>query len=93
MKAAERELAGRVKRHGSLKEQPLTPDVREHYAVQWADIQEQFVGSPQKAVAEADALLTARPARPGRHRPRSPGSRGHAPWMPDRRHANGSSQS
>ncbi|MFG2351719.1 hypothetical protein [Streptomyces phaeochromogenes] len=27
------------------------------YRAQWADVQEQFVESPQKAVTEADALL------------------------------------
>lgn len=53
--AAERELDERVRRHGSLKEQP--PEAREQYVTQWAAIQEQFVDSPQKAVTEADALL------------------------------------
>ncbi|WP_326654279.1 MULTISPECIES: hypothetical protein [unclassified Streptomyces] len=56
-RAAERELDERVKRHGSLKEQPLPPETREQYVAQWAGIQEQFVDSPQKAVIEADALL------------------------------------
>lgn len=62
MSAAERELGERVRRHGSLQEQPLSPEVRERYVAQWAVVQEQFVGSPQKAVTEADALL-ARLAR------------------------------
>ncbi|MFC7308649.1 hypothetical protein ACFQVC_31090 [Streptomyces monticola] len=57
VKAAERELGERVKQHGSLQEQPLPPEVREHYAAQWAVIQEQFVESPHKAVTEADTLL------------------------------------
>ncbi|MWA08252.1 hypothetical protein [Streptomyces sp. BA2] len=57
VKAAERELGERVKRHGSLREQPLSPEEREYYVAQWADVQEQFVTSPQKAVAEADMLL------------------------------------
>ncbi|GAA1897754.1 hypothetical protein GCM10009837_20110 [Streptomyces durmitorensis] len=57
VKAAERELGERVKRHGSLQEQPLSPEEREYYVAQWADVQEQFVTSPQKAVAEADTLL------------------------------------
>ncbi|MFF1901565.1 hypothetical protein [Streptomyces sp. NPDC058206] len=56
-KAAERELGERVKRHGSLKEQPLPPEAREQYVAKWAGIQKQFVDSPQKAVIEADALL------------------------------------
>ncbi|QDQ09430.1 hypothetical protein [Streptomyces spectabilis] len=57
VRAAERELTERVKRHGSLKEQPLSPEAREHYVSQWVTVQEQFVESPQKAVIEADALL------------------------------------
>jgi hypothetical protein len=61
-RAAEQELGERVKRHGSLTEQPLSPEARERYVTQWAAIQEQFVGSPQQAVTEADALL-ARLAR------------------------------
>ncbi|RPF37353.1 hypothetical protein [Streptomyces sp. TLI_185] len=56
-KAAERELGERVKQHGSLTEQPLSPEARAQYRAQWADIQEQFVDSPQKAVTAADALL------------------------------------
>lgn len=56
-KAAERELGEHVKQHGSLTEQPLSPQTRAQYAAQWADLQEQFVDSPQKAVTEADALL------------------------------------
>ncbi|MGW0761820.1 hypothetical protein ACWD1Y_36025 [Streptomyces sp. NPDC002814] len=56
-KAAERELGERVKQHGSLDEQPLSPEARAQYTAQWAGVQEQFVDSPQKAVTEADALL------------------------------------
>ncbi|MGW0632883.1 hypothetical protein [Streptomyces sp. NPDC002758] len=56
-KAAERELGERVKQHGSLDEKPLSPEARAQYRARWADIQEQFVDSPQKAVTEADALL------------------------------------
>lgn len=56
-KAAERELDARVKRHGSLELRPLTPETREQYVVRWAALQEQFVDSPQHAVAEADRLL------------------------------------
>ncbi|QEU90786.1 hypothetical protein [Streptomyces kanamyceticus] len=57
-KGADRELSERVKRYGSLKEQPLSPEAHEHYVTQWATVQEQFVESPQKAVIEADALLS-----------------------------------
>ncbi|WP_306320827.1 MULTISPECIES: hypothetical protein [unclassified Streptomyces] len=56
-KAAERELADRVKRHGALRERPLDPVARERYLTRWADAQERFVESPDVAVAEADMLL------------------------------------
>lgn len=56
-KAAERELEERVRRHGSLREQPLDPAARERYAVRWTAIQERFVDSPRDAVVEADRLL------------------------------------
>ncbi|MFF1477248.1 hypothetical protein ACFVYD_06670 [Streptomyces sp. NPDC058301] len=56
-KAAGQELGERVRRYGSLKERPLSPEHREQYVAQWARTQEQFVDSPQQAVAEADALL------------------------------------
>ncbi len=78
-KAAERELGERVEQHGTLTQQPLSPEARTQYAAQWAAVQEQFVDSPQQAVTEADALL-ARVATdrgfPGEHprssSPRSP---------------------
>ncbi|MDJ0462892.1 hypothetical protein [Streptomyces sp. H27-C3] len=56
-KAADRELGERVKRHGSLELRPLTAETREQYVAHWAGAQEQFVDSPQRAVAEADKLL------------------------------------
>ncbi|WP_329115537.1 hypothetical protein [Streptomyces sp. NBC_01465] len=56
-KAADEELHERVKQHGALERQPISAESRATYQAQWADIQEQFVESPQKAVAEADALL------------------------------------
>ncbi|MDH6215353.1 hypothetical protein [Streptomyces pseudovenezuelae] len=56
-KAAERELAERVERHGSLREQPLEPARREQFEARWAAAQERFVDSPREAVAEADQLL------------------------------------
>jgi hypothetical protein len=58
-KAAEQELGERIKQHGALQEQPLSPEDRAQYRAQWADIQEQFVESPQKAVTAADALLAS----------------------------------
>ncbi|MFD4570674.1 hypothetical protein ACFWOX_40830 [Streptomyces sp. NPDC058467] len=56
-KAAERELAERVKLHGELRERPLEPAAREQYAARWTAAQERFVDSPREAVAEADRLL------------------------------------
>ncbi|MER6566359.1 hypothetical protein ABT288_09250 [Streptomyces sp. NPDC001093] len=56
-RAAERELAERVERHGGLRERPLDPAGREHYAARWTAVQEHFVESPRQAVAEADQLL------------------------------------
>lgn len=62
VRAAEHELRERVRRHDSVKEEPLSPGAREYYVTQWAAVQEEFVESPHKAVTEADALL-ARLAR------------------------------
>ncbi|MFD9500135.1 hypothetical protein [Streptomyces sp. NPDC060035] len=56
-KAAEHELAERVKLHGHLEEQPLSQETREAYAARWTAVQEQFIDSPTEAIAEADALL------------------------------------
>ncbi|MFE1732031.1 hypothetical protein ACFW6X_17985 [Streptomyces bacillaris] len=56
-KAAEHELGERVRRHGDLEKRPLTEAARAEYTARWARTQEQFVESPQQAVAEADALL------------------------------------
>ncbi|GAA5000160.1 hypothetical protein [Streptomyces siamensis] len=56
-RAAERDLAERVKRHGALRRQPLEAAAREEYANRWTAAQERFVDSPQEAVAEADRLL------------------------------------
>jgi hypothetical protein len=56
-KAAERELAGRVERHGDLRPRTLSPEQREQYVSGWADIQERFVDSPREAVTEADRLV------------------------------------
>ncbi|GAA3726197.1 hypothetical protein HDA32_003494 [Spinactinospora alkalitolerans] len=57
-KAAERELAGREKRHSRLKLRPLSPEARDGYAQGWVRIQERFVDAPVEAVAEADSLVT-----------------------------------
>lgn len=57
-RAAARELAERVKRHGSLEKRPLPTAEREQYESRWAAAQERFVDSPREAVAEADRLLS-----------------------------------
>ncbi|MEV7790496.1 hypothetical protein [Streptomyces sp. NPDC087512] len=56
-KAAERELAERVERHGSLRTRPLDPAERERFEARWAAVQERFVDSPREAVGEADRLI------------------------------------
>ncbi len=54
---AESELAGREKRVQDLHIQPLTESARAGYAVQWAAIQEQFVDTPEDAVASSQLLV------------------------------------
>ncbi|MEV5957590.1 hypothetical protein AB0M11_28125 [Streptomyces sp. NPDC051987] len=56
-KAAERELAERVQRHGSLHERELDPAERERFTARWTTAQEHFVDSPRESVTEADRLL------------------------------------
>ncbi|MFF8829244.1 hypothetical protein [Streptomyces sp. NPDC015131] len=56
-KAAERELAERVRLHGDLRARPLSREAREQYVALWAGLQEQFVDAPRQAVTEADRLL------------------------------------
>ncbi|MFF9085189.1 hypothetical protein ACF1BE_01945 [Streptomyces sp. NPDC014991] len=56
-KAAERELTGRLERHGELRERPLDPAERQRWADRWTAVQERFVDSPREAVADADRLL------------------------------------
>ncbi|WP_336318222.1 hypothetical protein [Streptomyces lavendofoliae] len=56
-KAAERELAERVRIHGDLRPRPLSREARERYVALWAGLQEQFVDAPRQAVSEADRLL------------------------------------
>lgn len=57
-RATKAELRDRLKRHGSFREQPLSPEVREQYVALWAGVQERFVDSPAAAVVEAEQLLT-----------------------------------
>ncbi|MFE9018523.1 hypothetical protein ACFYNL_08125 [Streptomyces sp. NPDC007808] len=56
-KAAERELAQLVERHGRLRERPLEPAELERFEARWTAAQEHFVDSPREAVGEADRLL------------------------------------
>ncbi|MGI5454416.1 hypothetical protein ACQEWB_14815 [Streptomyces sp. CA-249302] len=56
-KAAERELAERVERHGALREQPLDAGRRQEFEQRWTAAQERFVDAPRDAVVEADQLL------------------------------------
>ncbi|MGW1671614.1 hypothetical protein [Streptomyces sp. NPDC002324] len=57
-RAAARELAERVKRHGSMEKRALPSAERDRYESRWAAAQERFVDSPREAVAEADRLLS-----------------------------------
>ncbi|MGW2324231.1 hypothetical protein ACWC5C_00535 [Streptomyces sp. NPDC001700] len=61
-KAAERELGDRLRRYRDLKTEPLPGELRERYLAEWVGTQEQFIESPEHAVAGADQLL-ARLAR------------------------------
>ncbi|MFJ7072942.1 hypothetical protein [Streptomyces sp. NPDC098781] len=56
-KAAERELAERVQRHGGLRERTLEATEVERFEARWTAAQERFVDSPKEAVDEADRLL------------------------------------
>ena len=56
---AESELAGRERRVRGLDIQPLTSSARAGYAQKWAAIQEQFVDTPEDAVASSQILVVA----------------------------------
>ncbi|MGW1017227.1 hypothetical protein [Streptomyces niveus] len=58
VKAAENELAERVRRHGELRPRPLPAEARDQYVAHWAGVQERFVDSPRQAVVEADKLIS-----------------------------------
>jgi hypothetical protein len=55
---AEAELTGRQRRVRKYNIQPLSPEARSQYQARWQTIQEQFVDSPEAAVAEAYTLVT-----------------------------------
>jgi hypothetical protein len=56
---AEAELAAREKRRDKLDIRQLDPQAREQYARRWRRVQEDFVDSPDGAVARADALVNS----------------------------------
>ncbi len=57
-RAAESELAERQRRVRKYDIRPLSAEARSRYQGEWQAIQEQFVDSPQTAVAEAYNLVT-----------------------------------
>jgi hypothetical protein len=54
---AERELTEREAEHRKLDIKPLAQETRDSYTRHWSGIQEQFVDSPETAVAQADVLV------------------------------------
>lgn len=56
---AEQELREREQRHEELKLRPLPESVRERYALEWREVQAEFVDTPGEAVSHADRLVTA----------------------------------
>lgn len=56
---AEDELVAREKRRGMLDIHELDSEARARYAERWRRVQEEFVDSPDDAVARADALVNA----------------------------------
>lgn len=66
-KAAERELAERVERHGSLRQQPLEPAERQRYEDRWTAAQERFVDSPGRPSSRRTGCSPSSP-RPGASR-------------------------
>jgi hypothetical protein len=57
-KAAERELAERVREHEALTLRPLAPDERERYARTWTSVQVRFVDDPRGAAQQADQVIS-----------------------------------
>jgi hypothetical protein len=57
--AGERDLRAREKRHDSLDIKPLDSSVRDRYARDWTNVQEDFVDHPEDAVHDADRLVTS----------------------------------
>ncbi|MDI3419037.1 hypothetical protein [Streptomyces luteolus] len=57
-RAAERDLTAREQRHEGLEIRALPSTVRDRYARDWTSVQEHFVDDPDRAVGEADRLVT-----------------------------------
>ena len=56
---AERELVDRERRHAELDIQPLSSAAHARYTQDWSEVQGRFVDEPEKAVRDADELVTA----------------------------------
>ncbi len=56
-KGAERTLQERMESRGELDIHQLSPGQRDHYALEWREIQGAFVDAPQASLARADALV------------------------------------
>lgn len=56
-KKAQSILEEREKRVKSLEIRPLTPEDRERYLTDWAEVQSKFVDEPGKAIQDADRLI------------------------------------
>ena len=56
--AAEKELRERERKHAALHLRPLSDEARTAYATRWADVQAQFVDSPEQAVRSAHELVS-----------------------------------
>lgn len=52
-------LQSRLDRHDQLELQDLSPEAREHFAVEWEHVQARFVDEPKAAVREADLLVAS----------------------------------
>ncbi|HZN20722.1 MAG TPA: hypothetical protein VFB84_21435 [Micromonosporaceae bacterium] len=58
VRAAERELRDRERKHSELELNELSPESRQRYAESWAQVQAQFVDEPAQAVGAAHHLVT-----------------------------------
>ncbi|MEU5608799.1 hypothetical protein ACI2L4_32015 [Streptomyces sparsogenes] len=56
--AAERELKERETEHDALEIKPLSGPAHDRYAQDWMRVQEEFVDRPDRAVDDADRLVT-----------------------------------